>query len=164
MAASQQPATFVPVDGRLTSLEVLNISLTGSEVMEIVSPGNAEFGNNFQVTTAVLGAYFASFQFQGATVVKVSPYIMLTTNTRLLVDLTTPGPCSILVPLAADMLAPFPVLIKDLAGIADPDTNPITITFTDGEQIDGLDQLQITNPYGWVTINPTPGGGSWYQS
>ena len=50
---------FVPVDGRLTSLQALSAPLTGGEVMEIVSPGNAQFGNNYQVTLSTLSSFFA---------------------------------------------------------------------------------------------------------
>lgn len=160
-------ATFVPLDGRLTSLEVLNIILAGGEVMEIVSPGNAQSGNNFQVTTAVLAAYFGAFPFISTTEITAgatlaSPYAILSTDTRLLFNKTIGSASYGVAPLAASMARPYPILIKDLKG--DAGTNPIQITFTGGELCDGLDTLTIGNPYGWVTINPAPNGGSWYMS
>lgn len=160
------PAVFTPVDGRLTSLQVLDIALTGDEVMEIVSPGNAEEGNNFQVTVAVLGAYFATFAtsntvviISGATV--GSPYDILPTYSRILLNKTV-GSASFLIAPDADTIPLAGILIKDLKG--DAFTNNITISFTGGELCDGQSTVVIDNDYGWATINPTPGGGSWYRS
>lgn len=162
-----QNATFTPLDGRLTSLEVLNIALSGDEVMEIVSPGNAEFGNNFQVTTANLAGFFASFPFQFRTVITTgatlaSPYPIAITDTQILFDKLIASDSYAVAPLASAMQYPFPVLIKDYNGAAG--ANPITISFTGGELCDGLTNLTISNPYGWVRINPAPSGGAWYQS
>jgi hypothetical protein len=156
-------ATFVPVDGRLTSLQVLNISLTGGEVMEIVSPGTAAAGNNFQVTTAILGAYFSALPYINTRqVAQGSTAAIATTDTRILITSGSAATTSITAPSASTMLAPFPILIKDTTG--DAAINPITITFTGGELCDGLSSLVIDNAYGWTTINPLPGGGGWYQS
>jgi len=156
--------TFVPVDGRITSLQVLNLPLAGGEVMEIVSPGNANLGNNYQVTTATLAAFFAAFPFLDTTLVTAgSTYNMLTTDTLILVDKTIGSPTSIVAPLAGSMAYPFPVIIKD--GKGDAFTNNITITFTGGQLCDSLSSLQIINDYGWVTISPFPvTGTSWYQT
>jgi len=156
-------ATFTPLDGRLTSLQSLNVSLTGGEVMEIVSPGNAQFGNNFQVTTAVLGAYFAAYPFVNArVVVNSTPYTIASTVVQVLVN-GAAAPFSVIAPLSSSMAYPYPVLIKDFSGNAS-DVNPITLTFTGGERCDGLSSLTITNPYGWITINPNPSVNGWYQS
>jgi len=156
-------ATFVPVDGRMTSLQELDIPLTGDEVMEIVSPGNAAEGNNYQVTTLTLGAYFGSFQYSNTVVVpEGDTYPVEITNTRILVGAGTASPTSIVFPLASTMFSPYPVLVKDLVG--DAANNAITITFTGGELCDGLSSIEINSAYGWVTVNPTPGGGSWYMS
>ena len=161
------PATFVPVDGRLTSLEVLNITLAGGEVMEIVSPGTAADGNNYQVTTAVLAAYFGAFPFISTTVITggatlATPYDILSTDTRILFNKSVGSASYAVAPLAASMARPYPILIKDFKG--DAGINPIQISFTGGELCDGLSTLTIGNPYGWVTINPAPGGGSWFMS
>ena len=156
--------TFVPVDGRITSLQALNLPLAGGEVMEIVSPGNANLGNNYQVTTAALAAFFAAFPFLDTTLVTAgSTYNMLTTDTLILVDKTIGSPTSIVVPLAGSMAFPFPVTIKD--GKGDAATNNITLTFTGGQLVDGQSSLVIDNAYGWVTINPFPvTGASWYET
>ena len=157
--------SFVPTDGQITSLQLLNLPLTGGEVQEIVSPGNANAGNSFQVTTAVLAAFYAAFSFlntetitAGATL--ASPYDVETTDTRILFNKTIGSASYALLPAAASMAYPFPVLFKDLKG--DAATNNITINFTGGQRCDGLTQLVISNAYGWVEVNPVPGGTAWY--
>ena len=54
------PTQFIPADGRITSLQSLPIPLTGGEVIEIVSPGTAAAGNNYQVLLSVLAAFFST--------------------------------------------------------------------------------------------------------
>ena len=158
---------FVPLDGRITSLPVLGGVLTGGEVMEIISPGNASNGNNYQVTTAFLASFFAAYPSQNTTLIKsgatlASPYLVLPANTRILFDKTVGSPSYMVFPPAASMAAPGPILIKDFKG--DAATNNITITFSNGEECDGLPELLIENAFGWVTINPGPQGGAWYIS
>lgn len=160
-------ATFIPLDGRITSLQVLDLALTGGEVIEIVSPGNAEAGNNYQVTLTSLALFFASIPFttavtilDGATL--ADPYDVLITNNRILFNKTIGAPSYTVLPASETMLYPFPLLFKDLKG--DADVNPITISFSGGQLCDGLDHLTIENPYGWFTVNPIPGGGGWFQT
>lgn len=156
-------ATQIPVDGRLTSLQLLNIPLAGDEVMYIVSPGNEALGNSFQVTTAVLGAYFASFPYSNTVEIPSGvPYTLEITDTRVLVTLDVAAPTSITAPPADTMFSTLPVLIKDVTG--DASINPITITFSDGELCDGLSSIEISNPYGWTTLNVLPDRSGWYQT
>lgn len=158
---------FVPTDGRITSQNILSGPLTGGEVQEIVSPGNAALGNTYQITTAVLAAFYAGFPFLNTEVILAgatsgSPYVVETTDTRILFKKTIGAASYAACPLAASMIYGQSVFFKDLKG--DAGTNAITVTFTGGELCDGQSQLQITNPYGWFAITPTPGGGSWYVS
>lgn len=158
----------IPLDGRITSLSVLDIALAGDEVIEIVSPGNAANGNNYQVTTAVLAAYFNSSSpaFSTTTITSgatlVSPYAILTTDARILFNKTVASASYAVAPLASSMAGPYPLFIKDLKG--DADAFPIQISFSGGELCDGLSTISILNAYGWTTINPIPTGGGWYQS
>ena len=161
------PATFIPVDGRLTSLQVLNTPLIGNEVMEIVSPGDPANGNNYQVTIQTLANFFAAVApgdytliLNGATI--GSPYAIATTDTRILFNKTIASVSYATAPLASTMLLSSGILIKDLKG--DANVNNITVTFTGGELCDGLSSIVIDTAYGWTTINPVPGGGAWYQS
>lgn len=162
-----QNATFVPVDGRLTSLEALNIDLTADSIMEVVCPGDAATGNNFKVTLLQLAAYVSVLPYLNTTVIISgatigSPYAILTTDTRILFNKTIASDSYAVAPLASSMAAPFPLLIKDFKGNAD--VHPIQISFTGGELCDGLPTITVPNAYGWVTINPAPSGGSWYTS
>lgn len=157
----------VPADGRLTSQAVLDLPLAGDEVMLIVSPGNAATGNSYQVTTGVLAAFFAAFPVLNTTVItagatNVSPYDVATTDTRILFNKTLASDSFALLPIASSMAYPYGILFKDVKG--DADVNPITMTFSGGELCDGQASVTIENAFGWVTINPVPGGGAWFQS
>jgi hypothetical protein len=156
----------VPTDGQITSLTTLAGPLTGGEVMEIVSPGNAAQGNSYQITLNVLATFFsvtsATTEVITAGATFSSPYLILTTDGKILFNKTVGAPSYTQAPLAASMLITSAILIKDLKG--DAATNNITVVFTSGELCDGLSQVVISNNYGWVRVNPTPGGGSWFQS
>lgn len=159
------PATFTPTDGRLTSLQTLNTPLLGDEVMYLVSPGNAELGNSYKVTIAVLGAYFQSAPVLTSTVILAgatlaSPYNLDGSFAQVLFNKTVASASYAVAALAASFRTA--VLIKDIKGNAD--VYPIQISFSGGELCDGLSTLTIGNPYGWTTINPVPSGGAWYQS
>lgn len=153
----------VPLDGRITSQAILIGPLTGGEVQEIVSPGNAALGNTYQVTLLTLAAFYAAFPALNTEIVTAgSVYNVQTTDTRILIDKTLGSPTSVVFPLSNSMIYQQPVLIKDIKG--DAFTDNITITFSGGQLIDGLPQIVINNNYGWAWINPIPGGNGWYQS
>lgn len=156
----------VPVDGRLTSLNPLSLPLTGGEVLYIVSPGNAAFGNSYQVTVATLAAFMAAFPALNAEYItsgatSISPYAVLTTDTAILFRKTIPSASFAVMPSAVSMKFPGPVLFKDLKG--DAASNKVTVSFTGGELCDGLGSVVIDSDYGWVRIAPVEGGGAWYQ-
>jgi hypothetical protein len=160
-------ALFVPTDGRLTSQNLLNLPLTGGEVMYIVSPGNAALGNSYQVTVATLAAFMAAFPklnyellTSGATL--AHPYNVLNTDTGVLFDKTIGSASYAVLPAAGSMQFPLGVLFKDIKG--DAATNNITITFSGGQLCDGLSSVEISNPYGWVNIYPLPTGSGWYMA
>ena len=160
-------ALFIPLDGRLTSQNILSGGLDGTEVMEIVSPGTAAEGLTYQIETQTLAAFFSAFPLLNTTVITSgatvgSPYAIETTDTRILFNKTLASASYAVAPLAADLAYGQSILIKDFKG--DAATNTITVTFTGGELCDGLSTVTIDNAYGWLTINPTPGGGSWYLS
>lgn len=159
------PALFVPLDGRLTSQNILTGVLDGSAVLYIVSPGSVDLGNSYQVTLTTLAPFFAAFPVLNTQVLTAgatigSPYAVETTDTRILFNKTLASASYAVLPLAADMAYPYGILFKDLKG--DASTNIITITFTGGELCDGLSTVLINSDYGWATINPVPGGGAWF--
>ena len=159
-------AYTIPQDGRLTSFQTLNLPLTGGEVMYIVSPGNAALGNSYQVTTLFLAGFFSSFQYANTTIItagatSASPYMVETTDTRILFNKTLGSASYAVLPLSSSMAVPYPILFKDLKG--DAGTNAITISFTGGQLCDGLTSVVLSNAYAWTYIAPVPGGNGWFQ-
>lgn len=150
----------IPTDGRITSLTTLTGALTGSELMYIVSPGNVASGVSYNITTDTLATFFSIFIANTPTIITSgSSYPSVATDTRILVDKTS-GSATSIVMLASNQYS-LPVLIKDLKG--DSATNPITITFSGGQLFDGLSDIVINNPYGYVWLNPLASGG-WYDA
>lgn len=152
--------TFNPIDGEITSLAVLPNALNGSEVQEIVSPGNANQGNSYQVTTATLAAFYSAYRSLNRTVIESgatvgAPYAAETTDTEIFVQKLIASATFILMPAAATMAYAVPVLVKDWKG--DANINPITISFSGGEVCDGQNTVVIQNAYGWVWLVPGPG-------
>ena len=155
-----------PADGQITSLTVLNLPLNGGEVQEIVSPGNSAEGNSYQVTTAVLAAFYAAFPFLNTEIITAgatlaSPYMVETTDTNILFNKTIGSASYAKLSLSSSMAYPFPILLKDLKG--DAYMNNITINFTGGQECDGQTSVVINGAYGWVRIAPIPSGNGWYQ-
>lgn len=152
-----------PADGRITSLATLTL-LDGTEVFYVVSPGNAQLGNSYQVTVTTLAAYLVTI-LPAPSIVQVtsgSSYNVVADAGRVLVNKTIGSATSIVLPLAASMTFQTGVLVKDLKG--DAVSNNITITFTGGELCDGQSSIVLSNAYAWTTVNPKPGGGGWYQT
>lgn len=157
------PALFIPSDGRLTSQNSLTGTLTGGEVMYIVSPGNPGQGISYQVTTNVLATFFSAYPFLNTEIITAgSTYNVAPTDTRILVNKTLSSPTSIIFPAVSSMVYPFSIVVKDMKG--DADVNPITITFSSGQLCDGLASITLDTSYQWVTINPVPNGNSWYMT
>lgn len=164
MTTPQSIAT-VPADGRITSLQTLTGSLVGTEVMYIVSPGNAQLGSSYQITLDSLASFFGAAQFNNRVVIgNATTYNVQTTDTGILVNNTINQPISIVFPESATMVYPYGILVKCLTG--NEDTYPITISFTGGELCDGLSTIPLGNPYAWTTINPLPAsvGNGWFMS
>lgn len=152
-----------PPDGRLPSQPNLATTLVGSEMLYIVSPGNNALGVSYNITTAQLAAFMAAFPTLNTTeITSGASYNALTTDTTILVLKTIGSATSIVVPAAVSMQYPFGIFIKDAKG--DAASNPITVTFSGGQNCDGLTTMTINNAYGWLKIVPLPGGTGWYES
>lgn len=150
----------IPADGRLTSQNVLSEVTDGTAVMYIVSPGSADLGISYQISLTTLASYFNA-QAAGAPtfVTSGSVYNSVSSDYRILVNKTVGSATSIILLPSADYN--HPILVKDLKG--DADVNPITVTFSNGQLIDGLSQIVIENPYGYFWFNPLDAGG-WYDA
>lgn len=147
--------------GQMTDLPVFGGSFDGTELFEIVAPGSAALGVNYSVTTALLATYIFSFLNNPTFVLSGAVYNSVATDTRILVNKTIGSATSIV--LLNSALYKVPVLVKDLKG--DAGTNPITVTFSGGQTLDGLSpaQVVINNPYGYLWFNPLAAGG-WYDA
>jgi hypothetical protein len=158
------PALAVPQDGRLTSQNEFSGSLTSTDLFYLVSPGNAAAGNSYKVQAEVLADYFATLPTIGVIeVTSGSLYTVGTTDGKVLVNKNVGSATSIVLPIASTFAYPFyGVFIKDLKG--DAATNNITVSFTGGENCDGMSSIVIGNPYGWVALCPHPNGSGWYQT
>lgn len=150
----------IPQDGRLTSQNVLTGTLDSTSVIYIVSPGNAAAGQSYQVSLLTLANYFSGFVFGSPTIITSgSVYNSVSTDTRILVNKTVGSATSVV--LLPSSSYSTPILVKDLKG--DSNTNPITVTFSSGQLIDGLSEVVIDNPYGYFWFNPLSTGG-WYDA
>lgn len=151
---------FVPQDGRLTSANPFTGTLTGDALFYVVSPGNATAGNSFSITAQQMSIYFNSQLAGNPTfVTSGAVYNSVATDLRILVNKTVGSATSVI--LASSQSYLFPVLVKDLTG--DSGTNPITVTFSGGQLLDGLSQIVINNPFGYFWFNPLAAGG-WYDA
>lgn len=156
---SFNPNTFA--GGQMTDLPEFGGPFDGTELIEVVAPGNADAGINYAVTTLLLATYFAGLNAlptiitSGATV--GSPYAALPTDTRVLFNKTV-GAASYCSLGAAVGRGTTPVMVRDLKG--DADVNNITVSFTG--TCDGLaSPIIISAPYGGWTFNPLS-NGNWY--
>jgi hypothetical protein len=149
-------ALIIPIDGRLTSQNVLTGPLTGGEVMPIVSPGNAAQGNSYQVTTLIIAQYAAIFAFTPTII--ATTYNSVATDTRILINLNPVNPITVTLLSSASYIQP--VLIKDIGGTL-TNVNTATIDFSGGQTADGLASITLSNAYAGIWLNPLASGG-WY--
>ena len=147
--------------GQMTDLPAYPPGRTpdGTELLEIVAPGNAADGVNYAIPISTLSLiivpYVNTIITTGATI--GSPYQVPTDVSRALFNKTVGSATYVVFDASANYGQP--VLIRDLKG--DADVNNITISFTGGELCDGLTTLVISNPYGGYILNPLASG--WYM-
>lgn len=151
----------MPSDGRITSLTAFSGTFQGTELVLLVSPGNAQAGVNYKITTQLLATLLNNLVAGGEpTFVNngVAVYDSLATDTRILVDKTVPSATSIV--LAPSQGYEGPVLVKDIAGTS-TDGASVAVTFSSGQTADGLASVSIRTAYGAWLFNPLSAGG-WY--
>lgn len=150
--------------GQMTDLPLYTGEFDGTELFEIVAPGNAQQGLNYRIPVDRLAALIvqlvsaAEVVSTGATV--GDPYVVPLVPSRFLVQKTVPS--ATYINLDSSALYPAPVLIKDEGGNAD--AYPIEITFAGAEAADGQSSVTINTPYGFFWFNPLPAaiGPGWY--
>lgn len=144
--------------GQMTDLPAYAGGVDLTALVEIVSPGNAANGVNYSITLAQLFAIFSSYPTP-TFIIDGSVYHSSGSDTRILVKKTIGSATSVL--LASSTAYLLPVLVKDLKG--DADANPIAVTFSGGQLLDGLATITINNPFGYFWFNPLASGG-WYDA
>lgn len=143
----------------MTDLPAYPGTLDLTALFEIVSPGTAASGVNYGITLAQLAVLIPAIAFTPTFVLAGTAYNSVGTDTRILVNKSIGSATSIV--LASSTLYSQPVLVKDLNG--DSATNPITVTFSGGQTLDGLSQVVINNSFGYFWFNPIAAGG-WYDA
>lgn len=156
--AVSNPLLDVFAGGQMTDLPAFPGFFTGTELMEIVSPGNVN-GINYAVTMQVLANYLIGLQATPTFVTSGAVYNSVAADARILVNKTIGSATSVV--LAQSQVYLGPVLVKGLKG--DEATNPITVTFSSGQLMDTLTQVVINNPFGYFWFNPLASGG-WYDA
>jgi hypothetical protein len=158
--AVQNPLLDIFTGGQMTDLPSYPGGIDLTALFEIVSPGSAAAGVNYNITSAALAALLNGAQFASPTfVLSGATYNSAGTDTRILVNKTVGSATSVVLLSSASYSQP--VLVKDLKG--DAGTNNITITFSGGQLFDGLSSIVINNPYGYIWLNPLAAGG-WYDA
>lgn len=140
--------------GQMTDLPSYPGGVDPTALFEVVSPGTAEEGVNYSIAADQMAVLIGVSVYANTFVESGATYNSLATDTRIIVDKTVGSATSVV--LLAGASYGQPILVKD--GKGDADTNPITITFTGGELMDGLTEVVINTPYGFYWFNPLPDG------
>jgi hypothetical protein len=161
MSAPFVPALDTFAGGQMTDLPLYTGGVDLTALFEIVSPGNPNTAVNYAITAPQLALFLSGVIYASPTFVAWgASYPSVATDTRILVRGTTTSTTSVVMLGSASYS--LPVLVKDLSGIASG-ANPINITFSGGQLFDGLVSISITNPYGYIWLNPLASGG-WYDA
>lgn len=147
--------------GQMTDLPSFDEgTFDGTELFEVVAPGNVEEGVNYSITSALLAQLITLLTVSntiittGATL--ADPYEVPSDETRILINKSVASDTYIDIGGGADRL--LPVMVRDLAGNAD--TYNISVSFTG--TCDGLaSPIVISNPYGGWVFNPLE-DGNWF--
>ena len=149
--------------GQMTDLPVFSGTFDGTELFEVVAPGNVALGVNYQITAALFGALIGglvqapSIILAGATV--GTPYAPTSLETRVLLNKTV-GASSFINIGGGAARNNRPIMVRDIKG--DADVHPISVAFTG--TCDGLaSPIVISSPFSGYIFNPLP-NGNWYLS
>ncbi len=147
--------------GQMTDLPVFSGTFDGTELIEIVAPGNEEDGINYSITSAALAAQLVPFGAvqvviaQGQHATALTPYVVPANVARVYVNKTVAEPTYIQFGNASAQIDD--VLVKDVAGTADGAGNGIFTTVT----TDGIANPTITVPYGGFFFRPVTSLNKW---
>lgn len=150
----------------MTDLPEFSGTFDGTELFEVVAPGNVEEGVNYSINSALLAALLSQL---GATAVIISdgeyedpgdPFVPGVSVARIYVNKTIPGPTYIEFGLASSYVVE--PLVADVAGTVDEVGNGITVTFTGGQLADGNATVPINSPYSGYFFRPLVTLGKWH--
>lgn len=130
-----------------------NSVFDGTEQFPIIWSAPVNGLTNYNITSQVLALLLDNLLTTPTILEDEATYASVALDTRILVRNSGALTTTITLLSAASYLAP--ILVKDIGGFASA-LNPITVLFTGGEEVDGLSQIDITNPYGSFVFNPLP--------
>jgi len=140
--------------GQMTDLPAYPGGNDPGALFEVVSPGTAQEGINYKIRADEMAVLIGVAIYQNTFVTSGATYDSVNTDTRIVVDKTVGSATSVVLLESAEYGQP--VLVKD--GKGDADVNPITVTFSGGELMDGLNEVVINTPYGFYWFNPLEAG------
>ncbi len=140
--------------GQMTDLPSYPGGNDPTALFEVVSPGTAEEGINYSISAAEMAVLIGVAAYNNTFVTAGATYNSLDTDTRIIVKKTVGSATHVVLLAGAEYGQP--ILVKD--GKGDADVNPITITFSGGQLMDGLATVIINNPYGFFWFNPLADG------
>lgn len=144
--------------GQMTDLPVYPGGIDPTALIELVAPGSAALGINYAITILNLAALLNGAQYGAPTIITSgATYNSVAADTRILVNKAISSATSIVLLGSASYFQP--VLVKDLKG--DSVADPITVTFSGGQTVDGQNSVVIAAGYGAWWFNPLASGG-WY--
>jgi hypothetical protein len=156
--------------GQMTDLPVFSGTFNGTELFEVVAAPTGQTvaagGVNYSITTTLLAALLAQL---GASAVIItdgqytnpaSPYVPGPSIARIYVNKVVASPTYI--QLAAASSYVVEPLITDTNGTVDGAGNGITVTFTGGEQADGIASIPINTPYAGYFFRPIGSLNKWH--
>lgn len=157
------PALFPELDiftgGQMTDLPAYTGGVfDGTELLEIVSPGNVQAGVNYKITTAQLAVGIAGLAgntvilVDGDNTTSLDPYIVDPLDSRIYVNKTIAEPTFIR--LGSVVSHVVDTLIADSSGLVEAAPNCITVTFTGGQAADGNTTVPIEASYGGYFFRP----------
>ncbi len=149
--------------GQMTDLPEFSGTFDGTELFEVVAPGNEALGVNYSITSLLLSGLMLGFVetptilTSGATV--GVPYVPSVFENRILLNKTVGAASGVNIGGGAARNN-RPIMVRDIKG--DADVNNISVVFTG--TCDGLaSPIVIASAYAGYIFNPLP-NGNWYLS
>jgi hypothetical protein len=162
MSAPFVPALDTFAGGQMTDLPVYGgTAFDGTELFEIVSPGNPNQAVNYSITSLLLAQLLSALRSgqaviaQGQNTTSLTAYAVPAGISHVYVNKVTPEPTYI--KFGAANLQLSDVLLHDVAGTADNAGNGIFTTVT----ADGQVNPSIITPYGGFYFRPVTSLNIW---